>query len=157
MSSWEKFTRKYVWDTDKTPFFVPVARLTRMQARKELLLYIVFVGTPFLFIGVVSVAGIVRHESVAYLAVLGYAVSLIGALYYLLSARHTVAAFYSGTAPLAILLHFVVNGFPSKLHAVEQGLLLVFLMLWLRYSMRIIRITKQYPDMREGVPKPPSL
>lgn len=157
MSSWEKFTKKYVWDTDKTPFFVPVEKLTRLQARKEIFLYVMFVGTPFALLGVVSVAGITRQESIAYLLALLYSVSVLAALYYIQTTRHQVAAFYSGTAPLAIFLHFLVNGFPPRIHAVEQGLLLVFLLLWLRYTMRIIRVTKRYPEMREGVLKPPSL
>lgn len=157
MSSWEKFTKKYVWDSDKTPFFVPVDKLTRLQARKEIMLYVMFVGTPFAVLGIVSVAGIVRQDSLAYLLAMLYSVSVLAACYYVLTMRHQLAAFYTGTAPLAIFLHFLINGFPPRIHAIEQGLLLVFLLLWLRYAMRIIRMTKRYAEMREGVVKPPSL
>jgi hypothetical protein len=78
-------------------------------------------------------------------------------LYYIQTLQHKYAAFFSATAPLVLLLHLIVNGFPSKTHEIEQALLIVFLLLWLRYAMRIIRIAKRFPEMREGVPTPPSL
>lgn len=30
---WEKHFKKYVWDDDKTPYFTPVLKLNRRQAR----------------------------------------------------------------------------------------------------------------------------
>lgn len=157
MSNWEKWTKRYVWDDDKTPFLVPVNKLTKLQARKELFLYIMFVGTPIGLLGFVSLAAITRQESIGYFLFLVYAVSILASLYLLHSAKSQYAAFYSATAPLVLFLHLIVNGFPSKLHAVEQGLLLVFLLLWLRYTFRIVRMAKRFPEMREGVMLPPTL
>ena len=68
MSNWEKWTKKYVWDENKTPFFIPVDKLTKLQAGKELFLYVVFVGTPFGLIGFLSLATISRAESIAMLS-----------------------------------------------------------------------------------------
>ena len=67
MSNWEKWTKRYVWDSDKTPFFVPIEKLTKLQARKELFLYSVFVGTPIGLLGFISLVGITRQESIGYL------------------------------------------------------------------------------------------
>ena len=39
-ASWEKYVKKYVWDDDSTPYFIPVRKLKRYQADKELLLYL---------------------------------------------------------------------------------------------------------------------
>lgn len=156
MSNWEKWTKKYVWDDNKTPFFVSVDKLTKYQATKEIFLYVVFVGTPFGLIGFVSLAGIAKAESIAYLLMMIYSVSALIALYYLHTVKNQYAAFYAATAPLVLLLHLFINGFPSKLHEIEQGLLLVFLLLWLRYAMRIIRIAKRFPEMRDGVVTPNS-
>lgn len=155
MSNWEKWTKKYVWDENKTPFFISVDKLTKLQAKKEIFLYLVFVATPFALIAYLSLAAIAREESVVYLLVLAYSVSILISLVYVNAIKHQYAAFYSATAPLAILLHLVVEGFPSKLHEIEQAMLLIFLLLWLRYTMRIIRITKRFPEMREGVARPP--
>jgi len=157
MSNWEKWTKKYVWDENKTPFFIPVDKLTKLQAVKELFLYVVFVGTPFGLIGFLSLAAISRAESIAYLLLMIYSVSVLVALFYLQTTKNHYAAFYTATAPIILLLYLILNGFPPKLHEIEQGVLLVFLLLWLRYAMRIIRITKRYPDMREGVLLPPTL
>jgi len=157
MSNWEKWTKKYVWDENKTPFFVPVDKLTKLQAGKELFLYVIFVGTPFGLFGFISLAAIAREESIAYLLMLIYSVAVLISLYYIQTLKHKYAAFFSATAPLVLLLHLIVNGFPSRTHEIEQALLIVFLLLWLRYAMRIIRIAKRFPEMREGVPTPPSL
>ena len=157
MSNWEKWTKRYVWDSDKTPFFVPVAKLTKLQAKKELFLYIVFVGTPIGLMGFISFVAIARQESIGYLLFFIYAVTILASLYFVFAAQNRYAALYSATAPLVLFFHLVVNGFPSKLHAIEQGLLLIFLLLWLRYAMRIVHMAKHFPKMREGVLLPPSL
>ena len=157
MSNWEKWTKRYVWDSDKPPFFVPIEKLTKLQARKELFLYIVFVSTPIGLLGFISLVAITRQESIGYLLFFIYAITILASLYFLLTTKSQYAAFYSASAPLALLFHLVVNGFPSKLHAIEQGFLLIFLLLWLRYAMRIVRMAKRFPEMREGVLLPPSL
>jgi hypothetical protein len=38
------FFRKYVWDDDKTPYFVPVERLSETQARNEIFAFAVLLG-----------------------------------------------------------------------------------------------------------------
>ena len=157
MSNWEKWTKKYVWDENKTPFFVAIDKLTKYQAKKEIFLYVVFVGTPFALIGFVSLAAIAWQDSLGYLLMMFYSVAVLVSLYYLNALKNKYAAFFSATAPIALLLHLFVNGFPSKLHEIEQALLLIFLLLWLRYAMRIIRMCKRFPEMREGVVTPPSL
>ncbi len=34
--SWDKFIKRYVWDDIKTPYFVSVAKMTKVQAGYEL-------------------------------------------------------------------------------------------------------------------------
>ncbi len=46
MIAWEKYVRKYVWDDDKTPYFIPASKLKRDQADKEIFLYCFFLATP---------------------------------------------------------------------------------------------------------------
>ena len=156
MSNWEKWTKKYVWDNEKTPFFISVDKLTKLQAKKELFLYLVFVGTPFGLIGFMSLAGITRGENFGYLLLLIYSVTVLISLYFIGTTKSSYAAFYSATAPLALFFFLLIDGFPPKLPELGQAILLIFLLLWLRYAMRIIRICKRFPEMREGVATPPT-
>ena len=156
MSNWEKWTKKYVWDDDKTPFFISVEKLTKLQAKKELFLYLLFVGTPFGLIGFLSLAGMTRGEHLGYLLLLFYSVTIFISLYFIFGTKSSHAAFYSATAPLVLFFFLLFDRFPPKLHEVGQGALLVFLLLWFRYAMRIIRICKRFPNMREGVATPPT-
>ena len=156
MSNWEKWTKKYVWDNEKTPFFISVDKLTKLQAKKELFLYLVFVGTPFGLIGFMSLGGITRGENFGYLLLLIYSVTVLISLYFIGTTKSSYAAFYSATAPLALFFFLLIDGFPPKLAELGQAILLIFLLLWLRYAMRIIRICKRFPEMREGVATPPT-
>ena len=156
MSNWEKWTKKYVWDDEKTPFFISIEKLTKLQAKKELFLYLLFVGTPFGLIGFMSLAGITRGEHLGYLFLLIYSVTIMISLYFISATKSSYAAFYSATAPLVLFLFLLIDGFPPKLHEVGQSALLVFLLLWLRYAMRIIRICRRFPKMREGAATPPT-
>ena len=155
MSNWEKWTKKYVWDTDKTPFFIAIDNLTKLQAKRELFLYIIFVGTPFGVLAFISLIAISRTQNFGYLVYLIYSITILSALYLLITTKNQYSAFYVATAPIALILHLYINGFPSKLHEIEECVLLVFLLLWLKYGMRIIRMTKHFPEMEEGIPKPP--
>tara|TARA_A100001037_G_C15139237_1_gene632776 strand:- start:1353 stop:1826 length:474 start_codon:yes stop_codon:yes gene_type:complete len=156
MSNWEKWTKKYVWDDEKTPFFISVEKLTKLQAKKELFLYLLFVGTPFGLIGFMSLAGMTRGEHLGYLLLLFYSVTVLISLYFISGTKSSYAAVYSATAPLVLFFFLLIDGFPPKLHEVGQSALIIFLLLWLRYTIRIIRICRRFPDMREGVATPPT-
>ena len=55
---WDKLLKRYVWDDDRTPYLVSVARLNQRQAGFELKAYAIFLG--FLF-AVVSVVALSAH------------------------------------------------------------------------------------------------
>ena len=147
MSNWEKWTKKYVWDDEKTPSLYRSTNSPQATG-EELFLYIIFVGTPIGLLTFVSLAAVTRQENIGYLLFLVYAMSILAFTSF--THRRANTAFYSATVPIVLLLHLIVNGFPSKLHEIEQGLFLVFLLLWLRYAMRIVRMAKKFPEMREG-------
>ena len=42
--SWEKLTKKYVWNDAKTPYFVRVASMNQAQAGYEILAYAIFLA-----------------------------------------------------------------------------------------------------------------
>jgi hypothetical protein len=47
MLNLEKYFKKYIWDDERTPYFVPVRSMTRRQADYELHAYAIFVGILF--------------------------------------------------------------------------------------------------------------
>ena len=47
MLNLEKYFKKYIWDDERTPYFVPASRMTRRQADYELHAYAIFVGILF--------------------------------------------------------------------------------------------------------------
>lgn len=55
------FFRKYVWDENKTPYFIPVARLSRTQARNELFTVAVLLAMFTLVIAVAALLGKALH------------------------------------------------------------------------------------------------
>lgn len=147
LASWEKYVKKYVWDDDSTPYLVPVRKLKQYQADKELFLYVFFLATPsaMLLVGVASRA--FSNGNFDSLAIGLYALSVLCAAIYLRYSKSVSAALYTITAPFALLLHFAVNGFPEKLHTVEQLLLVIVILIWLRYTVRIVAIAKAYPGL----------
>lgn len=151
MSSWEKFVKKYVWDEQTTPFLVSVGRLHRRQADKELFLFVLFLGTPFALVLLGAALRLPQEFTLGRVAAAAYALSVLVALSVLGARRHWLAAAYCLTAPLAILLHFVVDGFPSRMQALDQTIVLVMLIAWLRYTFRVVEIARAY----ERLPPPP--
>jgi len=109
-ASWEKYVKKYVWDDDSTPYFIPVRKLKRFQADKELLLYCAFIIIPagLLVAAFVSTAFNGDYSSLA----LGlYGLTILcsaGILHY---SKSVNAAVFTISAPVLLLLHFAINGF----------------------------------------------
>jgi hypothetical protein len=143
--NWEKLFKRYIWDDDRTPYFVPAARMTRKQADYEVFAYTIFLGSLFVIVG---------------LAALGYAGGSDAILLYVFSAivstvvlgitKHLYAAWYCGAAPLVFLSGLALYGFPASLAAIDHFVLIAFALIWLRYGYRIVGIAKAYPDMPEG-------
>jgi hypothetical protein len=118
MLNLEKYIKKYVWDDERTPYLVPVARMTRRQADYELHAYSVFVGV------------------------------LCAALIFAFT-KTVHAAWYCAAAPIAALLYFFVHGFHPSLSAIDHAALIVFGVIWLRYSLRVVAIARAYPGLPE--------
>jgi hypothetical protein len=143
----EKYIRKYVWDDERTPYLVPVARMTRRQADYELHAYAVFVGILF---GLVAGAALlsqdpqIRSEGVA---VYGFTVACAALIFGFTKA--VPAAWYCAVTPIAALLYFFLYGFHPSLSAIDHAFLIVFGVIWFRYSLRVVSIAQAYPDLPE--------
>ena len=145
---WYGFTRKYVWDESKTPYFTPVARLNRSQAHKELFFYSFMLALLF---GMVLMGALKELRSadvtMGTLAWAVYALLMIGAAVLLSWRKSSTAAVLCASAPLAVLAHFFISGFQPGQGVFDKVLLFGFLLLWLRYVWRTLNITRAYPDL----------
>ena len=145
---WEKLFKRYVFDDTKTPYFVAVGRLTQTQARYELFVYTLFMSVLFGVLAVASISTELPHGGA--LGVPVYAGSVACAAVLLGFTRHAWVAAYCACAPVAALLYFALFGFHPNLGPWDKALLVVIVLLWLRYSWRVLMIVRAYPDMPPG-------
>lgn len=110
MIIWEKYVKKYVWDDDKTPYFIPASKLMRDQADKEIFLYCFFLVIPTALVIVAFMSALYRGDF-NNLALGVYGASILGCAAYLKIQKSTSAALFAISAPVVLLLHFAVNGF----------------------------------------------
>jgi hypothetical protein len=110
MIIWEKYVKKYVWDDDKTPYFIPASKLMRDQADKEIFLYCFFLVIPAALINAAFVSELYKGEF-DNLALGLYGASILVCAIYLKIRKSTYSALFAISAPVVLLLHFAVNGF----------------------------------------------
>jgi hypothetical protein len=143
--NWESFIKRYVWDDERTPYFVRISKITRRQADYEIYVYAVFLGVLFGVITVAALSGGLPGGRSEAIAIYGFTVVcgtiLFGAT------KHLWPALYCSATPLAVLFYFFTNGFPPHLGGIDRFVLIAFALIWLRYSMRIVKLANAYPDL----------
>lgn len=144
---WEKYVKKYVWDENKTPFFVAVDKLTRTQARNEIFLYAFFLATLFLVVTLGSVLDIFKGERGLPGWVAVYAFSVTCGAIALGQFRSFYAALYCVTAPLFGMVYALADSLHPNFAAADKYFLLILCLLWLRYAMRLLGIVKVFPRL----------
>lgn len=148
---WGNLFKRYVGDDIKTPYLVAVERLTRVQANYELFVYTLFLTVLFGVIGVASLSPNLPHGEAIGVPV--YAFVVAGAAVVFGFTKAPAAAAICGSAPVGALIYFSVYGFHPNAATGDKVLQVIIVMLWLRYSWRIVRIAQFYPAMQN--PKPP--
>ena len=145
---WDKLFRRYVADDVKTPYFVRVEHLTQKQANSELFVYTLFMCVLFGAVGLASISTDLPHKGA--LGVPVYALAVVCAAIMLGMSRHPWAAAFCATAPVAAMMYFLLFGFHPNLGNGDKTLLIVIVLLWLRYSFRILSIVRTQPGMPPG-------
>ena len=146
--SWDKYLKKYVWDDVKTPYFVRVAKMNKVQANNEIFAYALFLAVLFGVISVASLSGDVpqgRSDAVSI-----YAFSVVCSAIFLGMTKSSYVAYFCASAPLAALLYFFVEGFHPTLGMIDKFLLLAVTLAIFRYSLRVIMIAKTYDRMPDA-------
>jgi hypothetical protein len=90
---------------------------------------------------------VTRNAHLASLGWLAYALLVIVAAVDLIWRKSLLAALVCASAPLAVLVHFAINGFHAEFGLVDKLLLTGFVLLWLRYVWRTLRIARSYPQL----------
>ena len=147
--SFDKYIKRYVWDDVKTPYFVGVGKMNKVQAGHEIFAFSVFFA--FLF-GVVSIASLANaaHQGQSF-AISIYALSVVFGAIYLVMTKSPYAALLCASAPLAALLYFFLEGFHPRLGTIDEYVLLAATLAIFRYTLRVIAIAKGYEQMPDAV------
>lgn len=147
--NWEKFIKRYVWDDNKTPYFIGVDKLTKAQAHNELFVYSLFLTTLFAVVTLVSLRDIDTLGTFKSYAVTVYAASIFGCGILFGASKHFYTALYCVTAPAACFLNFTTGEFRQSAIGLDQFVIMVFSLLWLRYAVRVVAIAKSYHQLPE--------
>lgn len=152
--NWEKLFKRYVWDDVRTPYFTSVAKLTRVQADYEVYAYALFLGIFFAVVAVTATTD--RLPSGPAINVAVYAFSVVCAAAIFGFTKHYYAALYCAAAPIGAALYLYLFGFHPNLGKIDHIVIFVVLLLWMRYSVRIVSIGKTYealPESNDPSPK----
>jgi hypothetical protein len=140
---WESLVKRYVYNDAKTPYFTSVTRLNRGQARSELFVYTLFLVVLLGVIGVAALSPALPHGGTVGVSIYAFAVVIAAVVFGL--TKHVAAAAFCATAPVAALLYFALYGFQPDLGTGDRMLMVVVVLLWLRYSWRVLQIARAYP------------
>ncbi len=146
--SWDKFVKRYVWDDTKTPYFVRVSKLTKVQAGYEIFSYSLFLAILFAVISVVSLSDQAPQGRSEVVSIYGFCV-VCGAII-LGMTKSPAAAHVCASAPLAALLYFFLEGFPPGLGMIDKWVLVAAALGLLGYSVRVVTMAKAYPNMPDA-------
>ncbi len=143
----DKFFRKYVWDDERTPYLVSIARLTRSQVAYELRFYSVITGVLFALVSVASLSHNLPHGDARGVSLFAFT-QVCASL--LLGATHSAwAALYCAIAPLGALAYFALFGFHPSLDGADKTLLVAAMVLWVAYNGRLVAIARAYPGLAD--------
>ncbi|MCB1739661.1 MAG: hypothetical protein KDK91_04775 [Gammaproteobacteria bacterium] len=147
--SLDKYFKRYVYDEEKTPYATPVRRLSRRQADYEVYAYTLFIGILFAAVALVAVTGKLPQGKLMGVGL--YAFSVVCAALIFGFLKHHLAALYCALTPISAVLYYLTWGFPPNLGGLDQALIMIFVLLWARYSWRVLQLGRFYPHMSERV------
>jgi len=147
---WVGMFKRYVGNDLMTPYFVAVDRLSRSQANNELFAYALFMAVLFGSLGIVALSPDLPHGDA--LGVSLYAFLVAGAAVFFVYSKQPAPAAICASAPLGVLIYFALYGFHPNAGLGDKVLQVIIVLLWLRYSWRILRIAQAYPTLRNVNP-----
>ncbi|MFT5448541.1 MAG: hypothetical protein ACI9DC_003726 [Gammaproteobacteria bacterium] len=145
---WDNFLKRYIWDDDTTPYLVSVNDLTRRQARNELFAYAVFLGFVFGVAALITLSTQAPGGRSPGMSLFSF-VMVCGAVLLVTTQHFWAAAVLSAAAPGTLIWLYLFAQHPN-LSAIDDAVIVIFSLLWMRYGLRVINIAREYDDMPEG-------
>ncbi|MEE8395602.1 MAG: hypothetical protein V3S29_06070 [bacterium] len=146
---WFESIRKYTWNETTTPYFVPVQKLNRTQAGKELFVYTLFLLILFGVLALVSCGGKSNEGDFFSIVVSAHAFTVFCAALLLGVRKSPAAALYCVSAPVASFVFALVTKLQLGRGSLADYVFLGFTVLWFFYSRRVYAIAKAYAGLPE--------
>jgi len=140
--NWEYMVSRYVWDSEKTPYFTKPARLNVKQAQSEIKFYAVIIGiASAVLMFTLATTGFDKagpHQLGSIYCFIVFSASLtLGLL------REPIAAMVCASFPVIGLLRIIFYGPFSQKHGnVETIIICIILAAISVYSYRLIQVTR---------------
>lgn len=150
MMSWEKFIKRYVWDDERTPYLVPVAKLTRRQADHEIFVYTLFLGILYALVALVALSPALGGPA-DLVALYGLSVVCATLVFGIMKSR--LAGLWCAASSLIGVAIYLAAGFGGRLGWIDHAVILAFMAIWLRYSLRVWALARAYADLPEALPR----
>lgn len=139
---WESLFKKYIWNEQTTPYLTAVPDLNQRQGKSEILSFSLFLGVFFGILSLIALGGGPDERSIG----LGlYSFTVVCAAVILVIMKSYSAALYLSATPIAALVYLFVYGFSTERETIDTVIVTCILLVLLRYSLRIIAITRAYP------------
>lgn len=150
---WYRYVRRYFWDDETTPYFIPVNKLHRKQADNEIFIYCLFIILLFGAITLISMTGKAPYGRSFGASLFAFCVTCGGLA--LGMTKDFYAGVFCALAPASALAFALSFNLQPDMELLDRLLLIGFSVLWLRYGLRVINVTRAYPDLPEPPPEPP--
>lgn len=148
--NWYELVKRYVWDDNATPFLIGVSKLNAYQARKELFVYVLFLGNLFAIISIYILAEAGKRPDFLAIVKAIYALSVLGGAVAFGVTKHPKFALFCASAPVVVLIE--ISGFGSypDLGTIDRYLIIGLTCVWLFYAIREIAISRALPHMPDA-------
>ena len=138
----QNFLKRYVWDSETTPYFTAISKLSRSQADSELFFFAIM-GSVLFGVGTfTSITGQAPY-GVSKIAAI-YCFTIVSAVVLVGTVKNIYAAYYAVSAPFVVLGTILLYGFPTKMELVDELVLLAIVVCIARYMWRVITICRVY-------------
>ena len=138
---WEKLFKRYIWNDQTTPYLTSVHKLNRRQADSEIFLYSLFVG---IFFFVACIAALRNDPNTSSTGLALYSFSTVCASIIFCNLKSYYACLYMSAAPIAVIAYILISNHVINNHPFDTLIVIVILLALIRYSLRIIAISRYY-------------
>ena len=143
--TWFDYIKKYVWDEDKTPYFVAVNKLKQHQANNELFAYAGFIAILFTVVALAAFSTKSPFGRSYGIAFYGFSVAASAIMLHI--TKNIYPAIYCGLAAIVALLFCLLRAWQGEQATDNAVILIIFTGLWCWYSWRVVRIAQAYEFM----------